>query len=99
MQTSQAKTYFQQWQTAWVLLKVWPWALHLLNISWVVNNSVITLYNWLDTWWTVIWASWTMWAQTQPFWIDLDGAWWTQFSDWLYLTITWAASNCFVKYE
>jgi len=96
---SQAKTYFQQGTTAGVLLKNGPGSLHLANISAVVNNSVITLYDGASTSGVVLWSSGTMGAQTQPFGLSFDGAGGTLFNTGLFLTITGANSNVFVKYE
>lgn len=97
--TTQAKTYLQQGTTAGVQLKVGPGALHLLNISGVVNNSVVTLYDGTSTSGRVIWTSGTMSNQTVPFGVALDTSGGTPFDDGLFLTITAANSNCFVKYE
>jgi hypothetical protein len=97
--SSQAKTYFQQGTTAGVQLKIGPGAIHILNISGVVNSSVVTLYDGTSTAGTVIWASGSMSNQTVPFGVPLDSSGGTAFENGLFLAITGAASNCFVKYE
>lgn len=96
---TQAKTYLQQGTTAGVLLKNGPGAIHLLNVSGVVNNSVVTIYDGTTTGGRVIWTSGTMSNQTVPFGLSLDSNGGTPFEDGLYLTITGANSNAFIKYE
>lgn len=97
--SSQAKTYFQQGTTTGVQLKVGSGSLHRIVISGVTNNSVITLYDGTATTDRVIWSSGAMTNQTVPFGIDLDGAGGTPFEVGLFLSITVAASNAFIKYE
>lgn len=96
---TQAKTYFQEGTTAGVQLKIGPGSIHLLNISAITNNSVITLYDGTSTAGRRIWSSGTMSSQTIPFAVPLDSAGGTPFEDGLFLVITGANSNCFVKYE
>lgn len=96
---SQAKSFFQQGTTAGVLLKTGAGALHLLNISGVVNNSVISLYDGTSSSGTLLWTSGAMGTQTQPFNLSFDGQGGTIFSTGLFLVISGANSNCFVKYE
>lgn len=96
---SQAKTYFQQGTTAGVILKIGPGALHLLNISGVLNNSVVNLYDGTSAAGTLLWSSGAMGAQTIPFGVPLDSSGGTTFNNGLFLTITGANSNCFIKYE
>ena len=97
--SSQAKTYLQQGLTTGVLLKSGPGSIHLLNISGVTNNSVIALYDGTSTSGTMLWTSGAMSNQTVPFTVSLDSSGGTPFEAGLFLTITAANSNVFVKYE
>ena len=97
--SSQGKYYLQQGQTTGVLLKQGPGSIHSIILSAVTNGSIITLYDGTSTGGTLIWASGSMGAQTQPFLLDFDGSGGTQFEDGLYLTVTGASCNLFVKYE
>ena len=94
---SQPKTYFQQGATAGVILKYGIGALHLISLSGVLDNSVVTLYDGTTADGTVLWASGTMGKNTQPYSIDLGGTGPTPFTAGLFLTITAANSNVFYK--
>ena len=97
--TSQPKSFLQQGTTAWTVLKIWPWAVHSLNVSWANNNSVITLYDNTAASWTVLYTTGAMSSNLTPFTIQLDWDWWVQYEIWITLVISWAHSICLVKYE
>lgn len=97
--STQAKTYLQEGTTTGIQLKIGPGSLHLMNISAVSNNSVITIYDGTSTSGRKIWTSGTLPALTQPFGINLDSNGGTPFDNGLFLTITGANATAFVKYE
>jgi hypothetical protein len=97
--TSQPKTYFKQGVTAGVLLKSGVGSLHSIIISGVANNSVITIYDGLSTAGTILWTSGAMTNQTVPFDLSFNGSGPSQFENGLFLVVSGAASNVFVKYE
>ena len=98
-QVSQPKTYYQAGTTTGILLKSGIGSLHSLIISGVVNNSVVTIRDGLTVAAPIIWSSGTMTNQTIPFDISFNGSGPTQFETGLFLTVTAANSNVFVKYE
>ena len=98
-QVSQPKTYYQAGITTGILLKSGIGSLHSLIISGVVNNSVVTIRDGLTVAAPIIWSSGTMTNQTIPFDISFNGSGPTQFETGLFLTVTAANSNVFVKYE
>jgi len=97
--SSQGKDFLQKGLTTGVLLKNGPGAIHSLNITGVTNNSVVTLKDGLTSAGIVKWTSGIMSNQTVPFNVELDGHGGTQFELGLFLEITGANSNAFVKYE
>lgn len=82
--------------TAGTVLKYSAGILRVLNISGVLNNSVITLYDNTAASGTIIWSSGAMSAQTQPFSLEFNE---TSFDNGLTLEITSANSNITVVYE
>ncbi len=98
-QTSQPKSYFQQGTTAGILLKTGIGSIHSMIISGVTNNSVITIYDNTSAAGTVIWSSGAMSNQTVPFDVSFNGSGPTQFENGLFMTVTAANSNVFIKYE
>lgn len=96
---SQAKSDFQVGTTAGRILKVGPGNIHLLNISNITNNAVVTVYDGLSTGGRVIWASGAMSNQNVPFNVSLDTAGGTPFEAGLFITITGANCNLFTKFE
>lgn len=97
--TSQPKYYFQQGQTAGVVLKTGPGSLHSLNISGVTNNSVVTVYDNTAASGAIIYSTGSMSNSTIPLTVPLDGDGGVQFQNGLTLVITTANSNCLVRYE
>lgn len=93
---SQPTFGYQSGTTAWVVFKYGAWDLHELLISWVSQNSVVTLFDNTAASGKIIWSSGAMWAQTRP--LSMDFAW-VWFSNGLTLLITGASSNVTVIYE
>jgi hypothetical protein len=89
-------SYYQSGTTAGVVLKIGAGQLHSVNVSGVVNNSAITLYDNTAASGTVLWSSGTMGAQTTPFSIDLHQV---HFSTGLTLLIAAANSIVTIAYE
>lgn len=94
---TQPKYYLQQGTTAGVLLKVGIGSLHLINISGVVNNAVVTLYDNTSAAGTVIYTTGAMTNQTVPLTVPFNDG--VVFYNGLYMTITAANCNCQVIYE
>lgn len=94
---TQPKSYYQEGQTAGVLLKVGVGSLHSLVISGVVNNALVELYDGLNTSGTKIWSSGAMSNQTVPFSIPFNTG--EQFVTGLYLVKSGANCNTKVFYE
>jgi len=94
---TQPKYYYQAGTTAGVLLKTGIGSLHMLNISGVVNNATVTLYDGTSTAGTVIYSSGAMTNQTIPLTIPFNDG--IQFANGLFLTITAANCNAQVIYE
>jgi len=97
--TSQAKTYLQEGTTAGVQLKVGPGAIHLMCLSGVSANSVVTLYDGTSASDRKIWTSGVMLQKSDPFFLSLDSTGGTPFDFGLFLVVSGAASNAFIKYE
>lgn len=91
-----ATSYYQAGQTAGAVLKYGPGAIHGLTISGVANTSVVTLYDNVANSGTVLWASGSMPAQTQPFSLDMHNV---PFNIGLTLVVATANSNVMVAYE
>jgi len=87
---------FQSGTTAGLILKYGAGNLHGMVISAITQNSVITLYDNTAASGTVIWASGTMGAQTQPFGLEFHNI---PFQNGLFLVISGANSNVLVAYE
>lgn len=87
---------YQSGTTAGLILKYGPGNLHGLIIGGVAQNSVITLYDNTAASGTIIWASGTMGAQTQPFALDFHSL---PFSTGLTLVISGASSSVTIIYE
>ena len=94
---TQPKYYYQAGTTAGVLLKTGIGSLHMLNISGVVNNATVTLYDGTSTAGTVVYSSGAMTNQTVPLTVPFNDG--IQFSNGLFLTITSANCNAQVIYE
>jgi len=101
--TSQPKSFFQQGTTAGVLLKVGPGSLHSINVSGVLNNSVVNIYDGTSTAGTLLYTTGTMFITNQsnnlPFVVPLDTDGGVPFVTGLFLAITGANSNALVKFE
>lgn len=93
---TQPLSKFQSGQTAGLVLKYGAGNLHLIAISGVTNNSVVTLYDNTAASGTILWSSGTMASNALPFSIDLKGL---TFSTGLTLAITGANANATVIYE
>lgn len=94
---TQPKYFNQQGLTSGALLKAGVGSLHSINISGITNNSVITLYDGLNTSGAVIYTTGAMTNQTVPISIPFNDG--IIFDVGLYLTVTAAASNAQVIYE
>lgn len=90
------ESYFQSGTTAGLVLKRGGGALRRLVVSNVSNNAVITLYDNTAASGTIIWASGSMGAQTQPFDVTLEGV---PFDNGLTLVISGATCNVVTIYE
>lgn len=94
---TQPKYYYQAGTTAGVLLKNGIGSLHMLNISGVVNNATVTLYDGTSTAGNIIYSSGAMTNQTVPLTVPFNDG--IQFTTGLYLTITAANCNAQIIYE
>jgi len=94
---TQPKYYNQIGITTGVLLKVGIGSLHLINISGVVNNATVTLYDNTSATGTIIYTTGAMTNQTVPLTVLFNDG--IQFATGLYLVISAANCNCQVIYE
>lgn len=94
---TQPKYYFQQGTTTGILLKTGIGSLHMMNLSGVNNNSVVTIYDGLTSAGSVIYTTGAMGAQTAPLSVVFNTG--VQFINGLYLVISGANCNCQVMYE
>lgn len=96
--STQPKSYLQQGTTTGVLLKTGIGALHSLNISGVVNNAVVNIYDGITAAGSLVYTTGSMTNQTIPLTVpfNVNG---TPFFTGLFLTITGANCNCQVIYE
>jgi len=94
---TQPRFYNQIGTTTGVLLKVGVGSLHQMNVSAIINNSVVTLRDGINATGPIIYTTGAMTAQTIPLVISFNDG--INFETGLFLVISGANSNAQVIYE